>query len=173
MTANIVTTDGKLYTTVAATNILSNNEDGIMHSSASSIVFEIETSIFFDVLTETTEVLLVTTNAHVTTRILDSTAVLPATTNTLSTDQMGSSVVSTSRESSSSVVVDEPTNIPSEESFGNSSSVGAIIGVTVGAIILIATMTGVLVFISVRKKRSGGKYQISWKQQSGDLQLPF
>ena len=155
MTTNIVTNDEE-----TATSALSVNGD----TSSSSIFYNVITSI------ENTAVLYVTTNTG-------STTVLPATTKFLSTVHINkitnfptiTRLFSTNEDSGNVVMA---TGVPSEKSSSVPLSIGAIIGMTVGVIILIAVViiSGVVVLCVVRRKRIKRKYDVNWMhhEQAGD-----
>ena len=161
MTTNIIADDGE-----TATGTLSINGD----ISSSSIYFNVLTSI------ENTAVLYVTTS------ILkrDSTTILPAATNILSTFQMDGVTVlptitalfSMNGESGNVVMA---TGVPSEKSSNISLSISAIVGMAAGVITLIATVIiiCIVVFSLVRKKRIKRKYNVNWIQheQAGDYSV--
>ena len=177
-TTSIVTVNGR-SSTVAAANT---NEDGSSTNTASistsNTAIEYELTVFFDVITSTdnTAVLLVTTNTLSTFRI-DSTTVLPLTTNILSTNQMDDTTILSATTNvystnGGSAVVNNPssTSVPNEGDSSGPLNTAAIVGLTVGLIVLIAIiiMTGMVVCILVRKRRTKRKYKISWTLQAAE-----
>lgn len=174
MTTNIVTTSG-ISSTVVAASMLNTADEDISIGSAITVEYELST-ILFDIITsvENSGDLFMTTstlssnamaipisptiiNIHGTAQ-MESATVLLATTNILSANR-----------DSNSVIVDEPTSVPSKGNVISSSNTGAIVGATVGVIILIAvTIFSTAVIFIVRKRRVERKYHINWTQQAGD-----
>ena len=156
------------------TNIVTNDEETA--NSALSISGDASrSSIFYNVITsiENTAVLYMTMDGD----RRGSTTILPATTKFLSTIHIDditilptiTKILSTIEDSGNVVMA---TGVPSEKSSSTPPSIGAIIGMTVGVIILIAVVitSGVVVLCLVRRKRIKRKYDVNWIQheQAGD-----